>query len=85
MPNAARAPTGLKPMESCGLTLLSLLETMDDLEVLNGSRSAQIEEVLARATVAGAISLSLRERREFVLHGRPGTKPDRDARLSGCA
>jgi hypothetical protein len=69
MPNAARAPTGLKAMESCGLTLLSLLETMDDLEVLKGSSSAQIEEVLACATVAGTISLSLREMRELVLHG----------------
>jgi hypothetical protein len=55
-------------MESCGFTL-PLLPVLDDLEVLDGSGSAEIEEILARATVAGAIPLSLREMREFVLYG----------------
>lgn len=36
-----------------------MLLAMNDLEVLNDSGSAQIEEILARATIAGAIPLSL--------------------------
>lgn len=62
----ARAPTGLKPEISCGLTSYVLM-TVDDFQVLDGSRPTQVKEVLARATIACAVPLPLSEMREFML------------------
>jgi hypothetical protein len=46
---------------------MSLLSALDDFQVLDGSRSAQVEKVLACATISGAMALPLSEMREFVL------------------
>jgi hypothetical protein len=61
-----RAPTGLKHEPSCGLTISSL-SALDDFQILDGGRSTQVEEILARATIACAVTLPLSEMREFML------------------
>jgi hypothetical protein len=52
----------LKAVSSRGLTL-------DGLKVLDGSRPAQVEQVLAPATVARAATLTPNKVRELVLYG----------------
>jgi len=46
-----------------------LLSALDDFQVLDSSRSTQVEKVLACAKIAGTMALPLSEMREFVLDG----------------
>jgi hypothetical protein len=56
----------LKHEALCGFTI-PLLSALDDFQILDGGRSTQVEEVLTRATIACAVTLSLSEMREFML------------------